>query len=529
MGRHWSDQRRRSAMSPTQPRFGKEMVVALLLLALGALLRFGGLGLHGLWLDEATTLQFVSHDARGCLHAEVNNPPLHRMLLWGWVRLVGPESDALVRLPDAILGLLACLVSWRLAMRVLPPKAALIALGLLALNPYQVLLSQEVRPYSLLLLLSSLGFLLHLRTLVGDRRIASSVALLLVLVAGLHSHYQFAWVALAVGLHRLWFLARSWRAGAKGLGAPRVGSEALRLLWPLAGAVLLFSPWLWTALSGLSSQHRGYTTDLLGRVVSLPFMLLLGESGVVRQYPETHGQAALGQLWIVMPFALCIAPLLVLGTRSLWRFGGEARFLLMAAVGPVVGLSLLFHWLPLFTARYLSFLSPVLCVLLAASVTAHGERRAGRWTGRLTGLAPRAALVVLFTLQVVSLGRYHLDPRFGREDWRGAASWVKARERQGDLLLFDHGYVQIPFDRYHHGPASRWGVPGDAPRRRALFAELRAAPPARVFLLLSHNWDRGRETFDVLSEVMCLQESRIFRRSNGIEAHLFERCPGRAR
>lgn len=502
-------------MPPTQPRPRQEWGIALGLLGLAALLRLGSLGLHGLWLDEATTLQFASHDLRGCLYAEVNNPPLHRLLVWAWVRFVGDGSDAWVRLPDALFGLLACLVAWRLARRVLPAGAALVALGLLALNPYHLLLSQEVRPYSLLLLLSTLSLWLHLRSLDGESRgwgrRWSGPALLAALVAGLHTHYQFAWVALAIGGHRLYLMVRLLRD--RSAGSAGVVRESFRLLYPVAAAALFCLPWIQVVLGEVGPQHRGYTTDLLGRLVTLPFMLLLGESGVVREYPETPGEAALRQVWVLVPFALALAPLLVLGLGRLWRSGAEARFLLLAAALPLLGLAALFPWLPLFTARYLSLLIPVLCILVAAGITGSTWLRLGR-----------IALLVLFALQVLSLGRYHLDPRFGREDWRGAAAWVKARERPGDQILFDHHYVRIPFDRYHAGPAAKLGVPGDASGRAAFFARLLAGQPLRVFVVLSHHWDTGREPLQRLGQVLCLRDSMIFPRSNGIEVHLYERC-----
>jgi hypothetical protein len=259
---------------------------------------------------------------------------------------------------------------------------------------------------------------------------------------------------------------------------------------------------------------------------------------VVRRYPETYTRATLRHLWLVIPFALAFAPLAVGGVRALWRQGpGSAgRFLLWAGALPVAGLALLFPWLPLFTARYLSFLIPVLCVICAAGAV--------ELPGRRVGLA---AAGLLMALQIVSLGRYHLDPRFGREDWRGAAAWVMARQRPGDMILFDHAYVQIPFDRYHRreggsrsvhgetgeageagegsaGSIRKVGVPAPGAGRQALLQRLGAQPPERLFLVLSHCWDTGRQSLHVLQRSLCLRQSRIFRTSYGIEVHLLKRC-----
>ncbi len=481
---------------------------AALLLLVGAVIRLAGVGLHSLWLDEATTLQFARHDLAGCLYAEVNNPPLHRLLIHYWIQLVGDGSDALLRLPAALFGALAGIGVWALARRVLSPTAALIALALFVLDPYHLLLSQELRAYSLLVLLATLTWFLHLSTLESPDpaegpwpRRFRAFAFTVILAAGLYTHYQFAWVALVVAGHRL---VRAWR---QPLG------RVVRLLAPLVLAALAFAPWAWVFASHVGAQARGYTTNLPGRILSLPFMLLLGESAAVRQYPETYLQAALRHLWLLAPFAVAVAPLLVFGVRALWRRGEESRFLLLAAATPLVGLAVLFPWLPLFTARYLAFLMPVLCVVVAAGAVTLRWHRVGAM-----------AVAVILALQGLSLGRYHLDPRFGREDWRGAAAWVSARERPGDVILFDHDYVHIPFDRYYQGAARERGMPTDPAGRRATLGRLTRHPPARLFLVLSHAWDAGRKTVRALETRLCRRGRHVFRPSNGIEVHLFVRC-----
>ncbi len=534
----------------------------------GVALRLGGLGLHGLWLDEATSLQFARHDLQGCLWAEVNNPPLHRLLLHGWVRLVGPGSDALLRLPAALFGVAATVVLWGLARRVLSRGAALLALALFVLDPYHLLLSQELRAYSLLTLLSLFSWWLHLEELDPRRRGAArmgwSAALGVALAAGLYTHYQFLWVILGIGIHRGWRLLGwrllgwrllGWRllgprppasggtaarpddaAPPRARSRPRGIGEALATLAPLIGAAVVFAPWFWVFLREVGPQYRGYTTNLAGRVLSLPFMLLLGESAVVRRYPESYAHAAGRHLWLLIPFVLSFVPLLGSGVRALWRADARpkgrpaaratqsptpaealppGRFVLWAAALPLAGLALLFPWLPLFTARYLSFVAPLLCLICAAGAVRLRWRRVGA-----------LAVGLLLALQVLSLGRYHLDPRFGRENWREAAAWVMARQRGGDVILFDHHYVQIPFDRYHHGPPSvrEVGMPAGSAERVSLLRRLCADPPTRLFLVLSHSWDTGRQSLDTLQRCLCREQWRIFRQSSGIEVHRLGQC-----
>lgn len=470
------------------------------LLGVGAVLRLAALDLHSLWLDEATSLQFARHATRGCLLAEVNNPPLFRLLLHGWIRL-GMGSDAWLRLLPALLGVLTCVAFWPLARRLLERRAALVALALLVCNPYHLLFSQEVRAYSLLILLGVLALLLHLCTLERPARWGAGLAYCAVLVAGLHTHYQFAWLALVLGVHRLVVLR------GRSLG------DVVALLAPLGAAALLFLPWLVTFLGRVTAQERGYTTDLLGRLVSLPFMLLLGESAAVRQYPLPHGDVVLAHLWLVIPFAGAVAPLLYWGVRRLWRKRPAGRLLLLVGGVPMVALALLFGVLPLFTARYLAFLIPLVCVVVAAA----GEL-GPRWPVRV-------ALGVILALQLLSLVRYHADPAFGREDWRGAARYVTRHQRPGSVIVFDKHYVQIPFDRYYQGGARRVGLPDRRDVRERLLVRLAAEHDGRVVLVVSHAWDNAHQSTRMLSRHLCERDARTFRQSNGIEVHLFGRCP----
>jgi 4-amino-4-deoxy-L-arabinose transferase-like glycosyltransferase len=475
-------------------------VAALVLIAVGAVLRLSALGLHDFWLDEATTVQFARHDTRGCLLAEVNNPPLERLLVHLWARVVDDRSDAALRVLPALLGALTLPLFWLLARRLLAPAAALVALGLLALNPYHLYFSQELRPYALLGACTVLTLLLHLRGLERPGSLGLGLGLAAALSAGLHTHYQFVWVAAVVTVHRL--------IAERPL---RVGSLAVRL-WPAVLAGLSLLPWLLVFLSRVGPQARGYTTDLPGRIASLPFLLLLGDSAVVRQFPETYGTAALRHLWVIVPFCLVALPLLVQGVRTLRRGSPADRFLLAHLVVPLVALAALFPVIPLFTARYLSFLVPATCLLAAAGAFALPGRAWGR-----------ASLAGLVALQVLSLGRYFLDPAYGREDWRGAVRVVARDERPGDVILLDAPYVEIPFARYHRGPGQRVPLPEARPdRERVLDAALAAAP--RGYLVVSHVWDRPEAARRLLEARRCLDRHRVLRRSHGIEVWRFRPC-----
>jgi mannosyltransferase len=484
---------------PHWPRRYLRLLAGLLLLAAG--LRLAGLGRQALWLDEAMSLDFARLEATKCLLAEVNNPPLDRLLLHGWLQIVGDASDAWLRLLPATLGILGCLAFAWLAAQLLPPTSALLAIALFCLSPHHVYFSQEIRAYALLSLLATLAVGLHLRGLRPDARRWHGLAFAATLTLGLHAHYQFLWIFALVGGHRV---LGGWRLGPRGL---------LSRLWPVLLAALLFLPWIAVSLAHAGPQYRSYTTDLFRKLTTLPWVLLLGEMTIIVLTPTSDMAAVMrAELPFVAGFGLAFCTLAVPGVLGLWRERGAGRLVLAWLTLPIVGMALVFLWLPLLNARYLMFLLPALCLLLA-----FGARRLrGAWPARVTAAA-------LLLLQLYALGLYHLSPARGREDWRGVARWVDARAADGDVIVMDSKLVQLPFDRYARNRARRFPVTS-APQSRASAVEQAVQSTGQVFLVEAHTRDRAGLTRQALTARLCLVESAVFERGYRIEAARFGPC-----
>ena len=135
------------------------------LTSLGAVLRFAALGRQPFWLDEATSAAFATRPLFDCLFAEINHPPLYSVLLWVISRIVGNESDLVLRLPSALCGVGAIPVAWWVTVRLVPGdrRLRLVTTAFVACSPFFVALSQEARSYSLYLLLGLLSTLAFLR------------------------------------------------------------------------------------------------------------------------------------------------------------------------------------------------------------------------------------------------------------------------------------------------------------------------------------------------------------------------------
>jgi mannosyltransferase len=159
----------------------------LLIVALGAVLRFATLGTQSFWLDEHATLDVISSDGvidllRG-VQAGESNPPLYYLLAGAWKEVFG-STEVGVRSLSAVLGTATIPVVYGAASALATRRAGLIAAALTATAPILIWYSQESRNYALLVFLVALAFLCFVRALEdrGHRwllgwAIASSLAL----------------------------------------------------------------------------------------------------------------------------------------------------------------------------------------------------------------------------------------------------------------------------------------------------------------------------------------------------------------
>jgi uncharacterized membrane protein len=113
-----------------------------------------------LWSDEAYSALLSLESPTGILNelAKDSSPPLFYILLRGWHVLTGGESVTLRLLP-AIAGVVGVYLAIRLGTLLWGESAGVRNGLLLAISPLHLYYSQELRPYSLLLVFSSLALI----------------------------------------------------------------------------------------------------------------------------------------------------------------------------------------------------------------------------------------------------------------------------------------------------------------------------------------------------------------------------------
>ncbi|MBS3751866.1 MAG: glycosyltransferase family 39 protein [Anaerolineales bacterium] len=137
----------------------KESLAAGIILVCSVVFRLLFISTRPIWYDEAFSLLLVEQPLpkffRGLL-GDVH-PPGYYLSFWGWMRIF-PKSILSARLFSVVFGLASVLVIYLVGTELFSKKVGYTAAGLMAVAPFHVHYSQEIRMYSML------GFFLLLAT-----------------------------------------------------------------------------------------------------------------------------------------------------------------------------------------------------------------------------------------------------------------------------------------------------------------------------------------------------------------------------
>lgn len=168
----------------------------ILILLLGTLLRFFNLGSHSLWNDEIDTLFTAKMALSDYIFKVVPidlHPPLFISILH-FMTYIG-DSNFIVRTIPAIFGIATILMSYIFITKIFGKEYGLMTAFLLAISPYNIFYSQEMRPYTLMTFFSVISLYFFYELCIGNRKawlgwIGLSVILL-------YTHYYSVFLILA--------------------------------------------------------------------------------------------------------------------------------------------------------------------------------------------------------------------------------------------------------------------------------------------------------------------------------------------
>lgn len=210
--------------------------VALLgIVLVGAFLRVYNLGTQSIWVDELFSISTSTMNVRQIISIVAYSdlsPPLYHFLLHFWMMIFG-TSETAIRLLSVLFGVLAIPMIYLAGRQLFDKDAGLIAALILALSSFNIFYSQELRMYSLMVLLALLSMYFFLRFLQRST-LASSAGYVLSTTLLIYTHYYGLFIVLAQNIYVVALLLLTARSTFK-----------LRQWVTLeAFVVALFAPWI---------------------------------------------------------------------------------------------------------------------------------------------------------------------------------------------------------------------------------------------------------------------------------------------
>lgn len=403
-------------------------LLLVVVLVVAAALRLHDLDRTSIWYDEAVSWS-QSNGSLTALLASVatdNYPPLHNILLWLTIPVIG-DSETALRLPSAVLGIFAVLMTFLIGKLLAGRITGLTAATLLALSPFHIWYSTEARMYALLAA-CGLAFLLSTLKVL---RTPSSLWLTLLALSGtlfLYSHVYALLAFAAVGTVCACIALRDLT-----LGKSFSKSHALHACLAMGISTVAFLPWLYLlAIRASSVAEAGFWIAF----PDLPFLkaMVFGITG------------SLILFWLLV----CLAVLSAVPAR--WRSQSQEKpsptnpnaliVCVAYTFGPVV-LAYCYSLLvqPILFDRYLIASWPGLLLLASAGAQ------------RLSAKFVPAALVAISLVLTYPELRFALTEKI-RPDWRGITEAYLSERSANDRLILFKGFAAPALTYYLRAPGS---------------------------------------------------------------------------
>ena len=419
-------------------------------------LRLYRLGVSSLWYDETVSVVLARQDlltltrhTAGDIH-----PPLYYYLLHFWGQFTG-WSEFSAAFLSLCFGVLLIALVYRVARAWFNVRVALLAALLVALSPYNLWYAQEVRMYTLGATLGLASVYFFVRMLTADRRpptaIRDFIAYVIVSALGIYTLYYFAFLLVFENIVALiWFIRKSQIESRKLIWGFGIWDLALWLSSQLA-ILFLYLPWLPVAFRQATDPPvppwRSFT--------ALPNALL--ESFSALAFGQSVDPIAALPVLIIVAFVLAFA----------FRKDNRSPFTVhQSLVSPTLLLGYTFIplfiiyalslWKPLYHVRYIFTYSPAFYILLALGLDRIAKLQSFDLAQDRSLISKRLLLFtvygLLFTVSIYSAYNFWFDPRYAKDDLRGAVYYLAEHWRPGDAILINAGYTYTAFVYYYDQP-----------------------------------------------------------------------------
>jgi uncharacterized membrane protein len=358
---------------------------------------------------------------------------------------------------------------YRLGIKLSNDTLGLWAAFLLAVSPFHIWYSQEVRMYGLLILLCTSSMYLFHR-LTHKQSIWMVIGWIFTTALALYTHYYAVFIVCTQFIYGLLI----WRS--QKIQWPRVIMALVvlaALILPIL--IILFPGGRYAAVCAEGAGRNPIT------FFSIPYTFFAFSLGFSYgpSLAELHHSSSFATL---RPYglplilgALLFATLFFLGLSSLRRNREAFLFLLLNLCIPIAGACLAALVLPQlsYNVRYVSMALPAYLFILAMGLTSLS-------LGHLRWFLLVGILICVF----VSLNNYYFVDRYAKENYRLAAEIIEQNGCNGDVVLVTH--LQ-PFRYYYDGDLTVHNLLWTPAFYRKLMAgQIRGFQ--RAWLVMSREW-----------------------------------------
>jgi len=362
----------------------------ILILCLSCALRIFGIGSESFWNDELSSMTRSSYsNLQEVVELGVVpdvHPPGYQIFLFFIENTLG-NSEIALRFPSAIAGVLTVLVTYLIGKKLSSRRTALLGSAMLAVSPVHIWLSQEARPYAVLILLTALSVYLLVCYLKRDQDNQGTGLLFFMAVTFILLEY----------LHYFGLLIYALAGGCLLIHSVLRKQNRLLVVLSLLVPALAYIPWIPVMLA--QSAGNSY--------IEPPGMM-----SIVYLFIEYMGWSKL----LLAVFALLFVPTVRSFIRGAVSYKkGFATFILWIVTPMSVSIAVSLLATPVFTSRNMMVALPAVLLLQALCIT---EGIEDRKSGNLIGLA----VLLLMVFQLVFVRKHYTEPH--RNQFREAAYYT---------------------------------------------------------------------------------------------------------
>lgn len=395
----------------------KKFLILTAIILIGFSLRLYDLNSESLWRDEVFSVNTAKQPIIEIFNIQDTNPPLYYIILHLWINFIG-DSDFTLRMLSVILGVLALFMIYKVGKQLFDDQIGLLSSLVLGIATFQIHYSQEVRTYSLTVLLTLISVYFYIKLLDKNR----VVDYILYIISGsllTYSHVYGFFILLAQNFHFIF---------CKYTGTD-VEVTYRRWIFGQIFIFVLFLPWIsvfisqtslvvkkgfWISQPGLKDIRntiRGFTGHAIVFWLSFPLLILSLFS--VKKISGNFDFRSIKDSIEEFRWEIKL------------EYFSKIAFLLMWLIIPIIVPFLISHITsPIYLDRYAIVASLPLYILIAKGV-ANLENKYLKNT--------ILALIVIASFSNTWSTYYQ---KIHREQWKDTANYIDERYHKGDIVIF---------------------------------------------------------------------------------------------